>query len=467
MDTLAQSRIRELFENCKKKSVELRTSTTAERRAKLKKLEKWILEHRAEIHMAVYQDLQKPPQETDITEVLVVLAEIRKARKNLKQWMVPKRVGIGSPVFLGTKAESYPEPKGASLIISPWNYPYQLAIGPLVSAIAAGNTAIIKPSEYSEKTSILIEKMCKEIFDEDEVSVVLGAVEESTELLKLPFDHIFFTGSPQVGKIVMAAAAKNLASVTLELGGKSPTIVDETANIKDAAAKIAWGKWLNSGQVCIAPDYLMVHEKVKNALIEELVVQSTKLYGEEDNYAAIISREHHNRINDLMADAIEKGADLEFGGKSDRANLRFVPTLLSNVPGNARVMEEEIFGPILPLITFNSIDEVITIINKKEKALALYMFSKSKKNIQTIKKQTSSGMMAINETVLQFIHPNLPIGGVNNSGIGKAHGLAGFLAFSNQKAIVKQRIGFTMPKTVYPPFSKLKNFIIDFMIKYF
>jgi len=466
MDTLAQSRIRELFENCKKKSVELRISTVRQRREKLRKLEEWILDHRAEIHMALYQDLQKPTQETDLTEIFVILQEIRKARKNLKSWMIPDRVG-NSIVFLGTKAEVYPEAKGACLIISPWNYPFQLAIAPLVSSIAAGNSTIIKPSEFSENTSILIKKMCAEIFPEDEVGVVLGAVEESKELLSFSFDHIFFTGSPQVGKLVMEAASKHLASVTLELGGKSPTIVDETANIKDAATKISWGKWLNAGQVCIAPDYLLVHEKVKEKLIDELVVQSTKMYGEEKNYAAIISRQHHNRINDLMADAIEKGADLEFGGKSDRDNLRFTPTLLSNVSSNSRIMEEEIFGPILPVITFSTLDQALEIVNKKEKALALYIFSTSNSNIQRVKRETTSGMMAINDTVIQFGHPNLPIGGVNNSGIGKAHGYHGFLAFSNQKAVLRQRIGFTMAKTVYAPFGKIKNLTIDFMLKYF
>ena len=465
MDTLAQSRIRELFENCKEKATSLRVSTVKQRKAKLRKLESWILSHRAEIHMALYQDLQKPTQETDLTEIYVVLSEIRKAKKNLKSWMLPERVG-NSAVFLGTKAEVQHEAKGACLIISPWNYPFQLAVAPLVSSIAAGNSTIIKPSEFSEKTSTLTKKMCEEIFEEDEVSVVLGAVDESKELLSLPFDHIFFTGSPQVGKIVMEAASKNLSSVTLELGGKSPTIVDETANIKDAAQKISWGKWLNAGQVCIAPDYLLVHEKVKEKFIEEMVVQSTKFYGEEDNYAAIISREHHNRINDLMADAIEKGANLEFGGKSDRDRLKFTPTLLSNVSQNSRIMQEEIFGPILPLITFSKLDQALKTINNKEKPLALYVFSKSNRSIDRVKRETSSGMMAINDTVIQFGHPNLPMGGVNNSGFGKVHGHYGFIAFSNQKSVLKQRIGLTMAKMVYPPFGKIKNFTIDFMLKY-
>ncbi|MEP0985953.1 aldehyde dehydrogenase family protein [Ekhidna sp.] len=466
MDTATKSHISDLFEQVKTHALTLRQWTVSDRKKQLKRLESWILNHRGEIHEAVYKDLQKPAQETDITEVFVVLSEIRKASKNLKSWMM-SRPAASSITYIGTKAYTHYEPKGACLIIAPWNYPFQLAVGPLVSAIAAGNTAIIKPSEFSENTSELILKMCAEIFRPEEVSVVLGAVDESKELLTLPFDHIFFTGSPQVGKIVMEAAAKHLTSVTLELGGKSPTIVDQSANIKDAAKKIAWGKWLNAGQVCIAPDYLFVHEDVREKLIEELVIQSEKLYGNKETYGAIISRHHHNRINDLMADAIDKGADIEFGGKSDRDNLRFTPTLLSNVSKESRIMEEEIFGPILPLLTYQNIDEVINFINQKPKPLSLYVFSAKNSIIQKVKKETSAGMMTINDVVLQFAHPNLPIGGVNNSGIGKAHGHAGFISFSNEKAIVKQRVGFTMAKTVYPPYSNIKKFMIDFMVKYF
>lgn len=466
MDAALQSKIRDQFHQIKEKSFDLRTSTLSDRKKKLKKLEEWILHHRKEIHNALFEDLQKPSQETDLTEVFVVLSEIRAASKNLKAWMASKSVAT-SFTYLGTTAYTHYEPKGACLIIAPWNYPFQLAIGPLVSAIAAGNSVIIKPSEYSENTSNLISKLCSELFDPEEITVVLGAVEESQELLALPFDHIFFTGSPQVGKVVMGAAAKHLASVTLELGGKSPTIVDKTANIKDAALKIAWGKWLNAGQVCIAPDYLFVHEQVKEKLIEEIIVQASNLYGTASTYGAIISRHHHNRINDLMADAIEKGANIEFGGRSDRDNLRFSPTLLSKVAKDSRLMEEEIFGPILPLLTFTDLDEVLRFVNAKPKPLALYLFSKNRKHIERVTKETSAGMMTINDVVLQFAHPHLAIGGVNNSGIGKAHGHAGFIAFSNEKAIVKQRIGLTMTKTVYPPYSRFKNFMIDLMVKYF
>ncbi len=460
------SQIRSSFEGIREKSLELRHSKVSKRKEKLANLEKWVLTNRDAICLAVYKDLQKPTEETEITEIFVVLSEIRKTKRNIRRWTREQPVK-SSLTYLGTKASIKHEPKGACLIISPWNYPFQLAIKPLISAIAAGNTAIIKPSEFSEHTSFLIKKMCEEVFLEDEVTVILGEVSESQELLKLPFDHIFFTGSPQVGKIVMEAAAKNLTSVTLELGGKSPTIVDETANIKDAAKKICWAKWQNAGQICVAPDYLMVQENVKDKLIKEMVVQSVKRYGSERAYGGIINRHHHNRINDLMADAIEKGADIEFGGKSDRAGLRFTPTLLSNLSRESRVLHEEIFGPILPLITFQELEEVVQYINEKPKPLALYLFTRSKKSIDFIKKATSAGMMTINDAVLQFAHPNLPIGGVNNSGIGKASGYYGFLEFTNKKAILKQRNGFTMVKTLYPPYSKAKRFMINFMVKYF
>lgn len=466
MDTATQPEISDLFKAVKKRSLELRTSSLGSRKEKLMALERWILNNRSLIQAAVYKDLQKPSQETDLTEIFVVLSEIRKARKNLKSWMAPKRAAT-SLTYIGTRAETFYEPKGACLIISPWNYPFQLAIGPLVSAISAGNSVIIKPSEFSDHTSMLIHKMCSELFNPSEVSVVLGAIKESQDLLALPFDHIFFTGSPQVGKIVMEAASKHLASITLELGGKSPTIVDKHARIKDAAEKIAWGKWQNAGQICIAPDHLFVHEDVKDKLIEELVVQAKKIYGDANHYGGIISRHHHNRINDLMADAIEKGADIEFGGKSERDQLRFSPTLLSKITKDMRVMEEEIFGPILPMLVYKDIDEVIQFINEHPKPLALYLFTGNAKLIHKVKKETSSGMMTINDVVLQFAHPNLPMGGVNNSGIGKAHGHAGFIAFSNEKAIVKQRRGLTMAKTVYPPYSAFKKFMIDFMVKYF
>jgi len=465
MNNTPLPQINDQFKAVKSKSVELRSVPLKGRKKKLRLLEKWILQNRSAIQNAVYADLQKPAEETELTETYVVLTEIRTALRNLSTWAAKKPVA-SSLTYFGTRAYIYHEPKGACLIISPWNYPFQLAVAPLVSAIAAGNTVILKPSEVSANTSELIFKMCEELFEKEEVSVVLGAVEESTELLKLPFDHIFFTGSPQVGKIVMEAAAKNLTSVTLELGGKSPTIVDKNANIKDAAQKISWGKWQNAGQVCIAPDYLCVHEDTKDNFIAELRTASSKIYGQDENYGGIINTHHFRRVSEIMEDAIDKGATIEFGGEKNEEAQRFAPTLLSNIHDDSRILQEEIFGPIIPLLTYSNLEEVIAFINQKPKPLALYVFSKSKKTIDTIQSKTSSGMLTINDTVLQFGHPHLPIGGVNNSGIGKSHGHAGFIAFTNEKAVLRQPSSLTITKTVYPPYSSLKRFIIDFMVKY-
>jgi len=465
MNNTPLTQINDQFEAVKSKSIALRSAPLKDRKRKLQLLKKWILQNRSAIQHAVYADLQKPAEETELTETFVVLSEIKTTLKNLSAWAAKKPIA-SSLTYLGTNAYVFHEPKGACLILSPWNYPFQLAVAPLVSAIAAGDTVILKPSEVSANTSDLIQKMCDELFEKDEVSVVLGAVKESTELLKLPFDHIFFTGSPQVGKIVMEAAAKNLTSVTLELGGKSPTIVDKSANIKDAAQKISWGKWQNAGQVCIAPDYLFVHEDVRDQFIAELKIASSKIYGQEENYGGIINTHHFRRVSEIMEDAINKGANVEFGGEKNEETLRFAPTLLSNIHNDSRILQEEIFGPIIPILSYSNLEEVIAFINQKPKPLALYVFSKSKKTVKTIQSRTSSGMLTINDTVLQFGHPHLPIGGVNNSGIGKSHGHAGFIAFTNEKAVLRQPSRLTMTKTVYPPYSKLKKFIIDFMVKY-
>lgn len=464
-DTL-EVNLADQFDTLQKRSLILRRSTVRERKQKLRRLENWILKNREAIQSAVQKDLNKPPQETDLTEIYVVLGELRLARKMLSAWKAKRHVNTSLP-YLGSSCYVFHEPKGCCLIISPWNYPFQLGVAPLVSAIAAGNSVMLKPSEYTEHTARLIKRMCEEVFEQNEVQVALGGVQESTALLKLPFDHIFFTGSPQVGKIVMTAAAKNLTSVTLELGGKSPTIVDDTAAIKDAAAKISWGKWQNSGQVCIAPDYLFVHEDVKDELVRQLSHQSQKIYGKKENYGSIVSQKHYDRIHELITDAIQDGGKIEFGGTFNKEDLTFHPTLVSGISEKARLASEEVFGPILILYTYREINDVINYINQRPKPLALYLFTRSKKMMDLIQKNTSAGMMAINETVLQFGNPHLPIGGVNNSGIGKSHGHAGFLAFTNEKAVLHQRRGLTVVKTVYPPYSKFKNFMIDLLIKYF
>lgn len=453
-----------LFDQQKLYSIEKRTESIKARVKTLKKLRKWILENRARIQEAVFKDLRKSPEEADISEIYVVTSMLKHAIDNLKYWAEPELDSF-SLTYIGTKGEVYYEPKGTVLIISPWNYPFNLAVGPLIYALAAGNTVMMKPSELSSNTSELIKQMSEEVFTPEEVSVFTGGVDVSTELLKLPFNHIFFTGSPRVGKIVMEAASKHLASVTLELGGKSPCIVDKSANVKDAAEKIAWGKWLNAGQTCLAPDYIFVHEKIKDQFLVELKSQVMKQYG-EDRYSCIISEGHFQRLKDWKNEALEKGARLYYEGTSDDSIRRLAPAIIEDVSADTHLHENEIFGPICMVKAFNNLEEVIQMVNARPKALTSYIFASDKSVIASIKRNTSSGALLINDTLIHFGHPTLPFGGVNNSGIGKSHGKYGFLEFSHPKTVLKQRVGFTMAKMLYPPFTKLKKFNIDFLIKY-
>ena len=300
--------ISEAFNAQRRKSLELRSEKINERVKRLRAIKKWILTNRVKIQNAVRSDLNKPIEETDLTEIYIALADVKSAIRNLLHWSLPDQEGTSIP-YLETKAEVFYEPKGVVLIISPWNYPFNLSVGSIISTLAAGNTIFLKPSELSSHTSSLLQEMANELFEEDILKVVQGGVDISTELLALPFNHIFFTGSPRVGKVVMEAASKHLASVTLELGGKSPCVVDESANIKDSAEKIAWGKWLNAGQTCLAPDYLLVHEKISERFIQMLKEQAIKQYGGED-YSSIISEGHYVRLTNCKKEAIKNGADV-------------------------------------------------------------------------------------------------------------------------------------------------------------
>lgn len=463
----------EVFESQKKHSGKLREEKVEDRIRKLKKIKSWIHENRIAIQEAIYKDFQKPAEEVDITETFVVLTEVNHALKNLKKWM--RSVKVSTPInFLGTKSFIQYEPKGVALIISPWNFPFNLCLGPLVSAIAAGNTVILKPSEMTPHTSQLIDGMVRQLFHPSEVAVFLGDMEVSQDLLRLPFDHIFFTGSPSVGKVVMRAAAENLSSITLELGGKSPLIIDESAGIKDAAEKIAWSKFLNSGQTCIAPDYLMVPEKILDPLVQEIRAALTRLYDPLEEgmdhspyLARIVNRYHFDRVCRLLDDTLQEGGKVVIGGKVNREENFIEPTVLTNLPNESEMLEEEIFGPLLPIITYKTTQEVVDFINGKPKPLALYIFSRNKKIVNFFLKNISSGTSCINDAVLHFLHINLPFGGVNNSGIGKSHGYYGFLAFSNEKSVLKQRIGYTFLKTLYPPYSAFTKKLINLMLKYF
>jgi aldehyde dehydrogenase (NAD+) len=333
---------------------------------------------------------------------------------------------------------------------------------------------MVKPSEITPNTSALIRKMIGELFNENEIAVVEGDAEVAQELLRLPFDHIFFTGSPQIGKIVMKAAAEHLTSVTLELGGKSPVIVDQTADINDAAQKIVWGKFMNCGQICVSPDYLFVHKSRETQLLQALQAYIQKMFAGQANsiasspdYARIVNVRHRKRLQSLITDAVQKGATVAAGGEVMEEENFIAPTLLTRVNPYMQVMQDEIFGPVLPIMTFDNLEQVTNFINLRDKPLALYVFSQSTKNTDYILNTTSSGGVCINDCVLHYTNPHLPFGGVNTSGIGKAHGYYGFTDFSNQKAVLKQRTGFTSVKMTYPPYTDKVKKLVKFFVKWF
>ncbi|MBX2964828.1 MAG: aldehyde dehydrogenase family protein [Cyclobacteriaceae bacterium] len=464
--------INDLFARQQQYLPTLRTEPVSNRKARLKKLKQWVLLHRPAIQRAIYADFKKPSAEVDGTEIFPVVDEIAHALTNLNRWTTPRKVD--APItMLGTRSYVLAEPKGACLIIAPWNYPFNLCVGPLVSALAAGNSVIIKPSEITSNTSALIKKMCDDLFEDRVVAVCEGGVEVSQCLLKLPFNHIFFTGSPTIGKVVMKAAAENLASVTLELGGKSPTIVTPSANLKDAAKRIAVAKFINNGQTCIAPDYVLIHESVKEKLIERLKEEIKTLFLEGDqpleqsaHYARIVNEKHVERLSNMLEELVEKGAQLHVGGTVNIADRFIHPVIVSDVPAEAQAMKEEIFGPILPVLTYSKPEEVIREINSRPKPLALYIFGSNRKERDRILKETSAGSVCINDCAVQFLHHNIPFGGVNNSGIGKSHGYAGFLAFSNEKPVLHQRSGLTSISPLYPPYTKRVNMIMDWLLKF-
>jgi aldehyde dehydrogenase (NAD+) len=461
--------INKIFAAQQKHALKLRSSTYKDRLEILDRFEKVFARSYDKMYAAAKADFGKSEAEVDLTEIFAVRGELGHLRKHLKKWMKPKSVRP-TVALLGTKAKIMIEPKGVCLVISPWNYPFNLSFGPLLTALAAGNTVILKPSEMTPNMSACMREILEEAFEPHEVSVFEGDANVSSYLTSLPFDHIFFTGSPEVGKHVMTAAAKNLTSVTLELGGKSPTIVDETANIKKAARNTLWGKFANNGQTCIAPDYLFVHESVKNELVEELKISAQKLYGGTEtlqvnnDYCRIVNQRHYQRVNNLLEEAVANGATVIDGGNKDEKDNFIAPTILDNVSQESRILEEEIFGPLLPVMTYTDLDQVVDYINAKPKPLALYIYSKNNNNINKILTETSSGDAVINHNMLQFLHMNLPFGGVNNSGIGKAHGEHGFKAFSHERSVLRDYYNST--HMFYPPYTPKVKKLIKTTIKY-
>ena len=423
------------FYNGHTRSVEVRKNN-------LKKLYEGIQRFEEEIFQALKLDLNKSVHESFTTEVGYVLKEISFQLKHISSWSKPKRVRTALTHF-GSKGKVVPEPYGVTLIIAPWNYPFQLAIAPLVGALAAGNTIVLKPSELTPNVSKVITRMLAELFQEELVAVVEGGVEESTALLKEPFDYIFFTGSVGVGKVVMEAAAKQLTPLTLELGGKSPCIVHKDAKVDVTARRIVWGKFLNAGQTCVAPDYLYVHASVKKQLIEAMRHEIEEQYGKEplhnDNYVRIVSERHFERLCTFLKD------DKTVIGKNyKKETLHIEPTVLTNVTWKSTVMEDEIFGPILPIIEYDNIEDVIDTIQQHPKPLALYVFSEDKEVQRQVTSNISYGGGCINDVVYHLATPYLPFGGVGSSGLGSYHGEESFRTFSHYKSILAQSTAFDM-----------------------
>ena len=409
----------------------------------LKSLKKAIIKWEKPLAEALWSDLHKSYEEAYLTELSIVLGEIDNHIKHLKKWMKPERKATPLKMF-PSRSKVISEPLGCSLIISPWNYPVQLLLNPLVGAISAGCTAILKPSPYVENVSTVIEKMIAETFDEHYIAVVQGNRDVNSALLEQRYDIIFFTGSPSLGRKVMAAAAKNLTPVVLELGGKSPCIVDSSADIATIARRIAWGKSLNAGQTCIAPDYLLVHKDVKSRLIEALKREFNELLTKNPKKAKHFVRIVNDKAFDRLVGYLE-GADVVFGGEYDKAERYISPTIIDNVSLNSPIMNEEIFGPIFPVVTFETTEEAVAFVTEREKPLALYYFG-DKKSADYVLKHTSSGGACVNDTIMHIANENMPFGGVGNSGMSSYHGKESYNVFSHSRAVV------TTPTWIDVPF---------------
>lgn len=422
----------------------------AERRAILARLAAALQRAEPEIAAALASDLGRSPAETALVELLPLLQEIGHARRNLRRWMRPRRLATGL-AGLGTSARLQPEPKGCCLILAPWNYPFALSLGPLASCLAAGNAAIVKPSELAPASAALIARLVAESLPPDLVTVVEGDRAVAERLLALPFDHIFFTGSPEVGRQVMAAAARHLASVTLELGGKSPCIVGPGADVEQAARWIVFGKFTNAGQTCIAPDHVLVHDSCHDALRAALRREVERAYPgglAAPDLATIVSDRHAARLTGLLGEALAQGARLLCGGAA--RGRKIAPTIIEAVPDGCGLDREEIFGPILPLIRFDDLDQALARINARPKPLALYLFDRDAARIDRVLRETRSGSVGVNLTLLQFSNPALPFGGIGPSGFGAAHGEWGFRAFSHEKPVLRNH--WSPVPLLFPPY---------------
>lgn len=453
--------IAQQFENSKTFFKTHKTKDIKFRKQQLKQLSKSIKNHENELLEALKEDLGKSPVEAYATEIGILLKSIKMARKELKNWSKTKQVD--TPLFMfPSKSYINPEPYGTVLIIGPFNYPVQLVFEPLIGAIAAGNTAIVKPSELTPHVASVISKIIESTFAPEYISTVEGGIEETQALINLPFDYMFFTGSEKVGQVVYEAASKNLVPVTLELGGKSPVIVDETANIKVASDRISFGKFTNAGQTCVAPDYILVNRKVKNELIQALKQSIREFYGKDiqksPDFGRIVNEKHFNRLSELLA--VHQN-EISFGGKTDTSERYIEPTILEGINPSHKIMQEEIFGPLLPIITYDDFDEALDIIQSKSKPLSLYLFSEDENTTHRVLNELSFGGGAINDTLMHLANPNLPFGGVGASGIGQYHGKYTFDTFSHQKSYIFKSTRLDS-SIIYPPYKGKFKYIKAF-----
>lgn len=402
-----------------------------------------------EIFEALHQDLRKPAMEAYTAEYAFIKLDIEHTIKNLKRWMKPLKVGT-PPVLFPSTSSYQADPRGVVLVIGAWNYPFQLVFSPLIAAIAGGNCVVVKPSEVSEASARLAADILRETFGPEYVAVVEGGVSETTALLEQKFDHIFFTGSTTVGRIIYQAAARQLTPVTLELGGKSPCIVDATARMEVACRRIAFGKWMNAGQTCVAPDYVLVQRSVRDAFVQTMKKVLQEFYGSDPkqspDLARIINARHHQRLVSMLADG-----EILLGGEHDAESRYIAPTLLTNVSADSRLMSDEIFGPLLPVVEYETVEEAIQYIRQRPHPLALYVFSEEGAFQEKVLKETTSGGACVNECIVHLAVPELPFGGVGESGIGAYHGRHGFDTFTHQKAVLRNPT-FLDVKLKYPPY---------------
>ena len=443
---------RAFFNTNKTKSIDFRIE-------QLNKLKTVIKQNESVLYEAIYKDFKKSEFETYSTELLLLYNDIHIAIKNCREWSSKKRVS-GNLLNFPSSGYVIPEPLGVALIIGAWNYPYQLSLAPAIAAIAAGNTVILKPSEIAFYSGNAIAKMINENFSPDYFAVIEGGVGETTDLLKHKFDKIFFTGSTSTGKIIYEAAAKQLTPVTLELGGKSPAIITKDCNLKDSVKRLAWGKFINAGQTCIAPDYVLVEESIKDKFIDTLkeYILKTDYSFANNNYVQIINDKHFNRLINL----IDKNK-ICFGGKNDSAERYIEPTILTDITFDDKIMQEEIFGPLLPIISFTNINDVIKGIKKMPKPLSCYVFTNNDKIKNKIINELSFGGGCINDTIMHISNDNLPFGGIGDSGTGSYHGEAGFRTFSHYKSILEKPFWYE-PNLKYPPYSTKKLYWIRKLI---